>query len=38
MQESTSFTGTDPQEQVIDNVILFASNIRGTASTVQIVS
>ena len=30
------FTGTDPQEQVIDNVILFASNIRGTASTVQL--
>lgn len=30
------FTGTNPQEQVIDNVILFASNIRGTASTVQL--
>ncbi len=30
------FTGTDPQEQVIDNVILFASNIRGAASTVQL--
>lgn len=28
------FTGTD--EQVVDNVILFASNIRGTASTVQL--
>lgn len=30
------FTGTNPQEQVIDNVILFASNIRGTANTVQL--
>lgn len=30
------FTGTDPQEQVIDNVILFASNIRGTANSVQL--
>lgn len=30
------FTGTNPQEQVVDNVILFASNIRGTASTVQL--
>ena len=28
------FTGTD--EQVIDNVILFASNIRGTATSVQL--
>lgn len=30
------FTGTNPQEQVIDHVILFASNIRGTATTVQL--
>lgn len=30
------FTGTNPQEQVIDNVILFASNIRGTANSVQL--
>ena len=30
------FTGTNPQEQVIDHVILFASNIRGTASSVQL--
>lgn len=30
------FTGTNPQEQVIDNVILFASNIRGTATSVQL--
>lgn len=30
------FTGTNPQEQVVDNVILFASNIRGTANSVQL--
>lgn len=30
------FTGTNPQEQVVDHVILFASNIRGTASSVQL--
>ncbi len=30
------FTGTNPQEQVVDNVILFASNIRGTANAVQL--
>lgn len=30
------FTGTEPKEQVIDNVILFASNIRGTANSVQL--
>lgn len=30
------FTGTNPQEQVVDHVILFASNIRGTASTVEL--
>lgn len=30
------FTGSNPQEQVIDNVILFASNIRGTANSVQL--
>lgn len=30
------FTGTNPQEKVIDNVILFASNIRGTANSVQL--
>ena len=29
-----TFTGTD--EQVVDHVILFASNIRGTASTVEL--
>ena len=30
------FTGTNPHEEVIDHVILFASNIRGTASSVQL--
>lgn len=30
------FTGTNPKEEVIDHVILFASNIRGTASSVQL--
>ncbi len=30
------FTGTNPQEQVVDHVILFASNIRGTLSTVEL--
>lgn len=30
------FSGTNPQEQVIDHVILFASNIRGTATTAQL--
>lgn len=30
------FTGTNPQEQVVDHVILFASNIRGTATTVEL--
>lgn len=30
------FTGTEPKEQVVDNVILFASNIRGTANSVQL--
>lgn len=30
------FTGTNPQEQVVDHVILFASNIRGTVSTVEL--
>ena len=30
------FTGTNPQEQVIDHVILFASNIRGTINSVQL--
>ena len=30
------FTGTDPKDYVVDHVILFASNIRGTVSTVQL--
>ena len=30
------FTGTNPQEQVIERLILFASNIRGTSSTVEL--
>lgn len=30
------FTGTNPKDYVVDHVILFASNIRGTASTVQL--
>lgn len=30
------FCGTDPKDYVVNNVILFASNIRGTASTVEL--
>lgn len=30
------FTGTNPKDYVVDHVILFASNIRGTISTVQL--
>ena len=30
------FTGTNPRDYVVDHVILFASNIRGTATTVQL--
>lgn len=30
------FTGTNPQDYVVDHVILFASNIRGTATTVEL--
>lgn len=30
------FCGTNPKDYVVDNVILFASNIRGTASTVEL--
>lgn len=30
------FTGTNPKEEVVDHVVLFASNIRGTATTVQL--
>lgn len=30
------FCGTDPKDYVVDHVILFASNIRGTVSTVEL--
>ena len=30
------FCGTNPKDYVVDHVILFASNIRGTASTVEL--
>lgn len=30
------FCGTNPREEVIDHVILFASNIRGTSTTVEL--
>ena len=30
------FTGTDPKDYVVDHVILFASNIRGTKTTVEL--
>lgn len=30
------FCGTEPKDYVVDHVILFASNIRGTVSTVQL--